>query len=189
MKLPQKIADFLWVTVRIWKYSWLSDAKNVKGKPILYHPLLLKGKGKISFGNHVTIGVKASPLYYSHYTFLEARTKDSEIEIGDHVAISNGFSVEAYSKITIKSNVLIGVNCSVTDNDGHHLEPEKRNETNLIALPVLIEENVFVGDNVSILKGVTIGRNSVIGKGSVVTNDIPENAVAAGIPAKVIRFL
>jgi maltose O-acetyltransferase len=39
------------------------------------------------------------------------------------------------------------------------------------------------------LKGVTIGRNAVIGKGSIVTTDIPENVVAAGIPAKVIRLL
>jgi maltose O-acetyltransferase len=110
----------------------------VEGKPILYHPILLKGKGKISFGRHVSFGVKASPLFYSHYVYLEARTEDSEIIIGDNVAISNGFSVEANATITIKNNVLIGVNCSITDNDGHHLEPERRSESNLKALPVVI---------------------------------------------------
>ena len=48
---------------------------------------------------------------------------------------------------------------------------------------------MFIGDNVTILKGVTIGANSVIGSGSVVTKNIPENTIAAGVPAKVIRNL
>ncbi len=52
-----------------------------------------------------------------------------------------------------------------------------------------IQQNVFLGSNVTILKGVTIGRNSIIGNGSVVTKSIPDNVIAAGNPAKVIRTL
>ena len=44
-------------------------------------------------------------------------------------------------------------------------------------------------DDVTILKGVTIGKNSVIGNGSIVTKSIPENVIAAGNPARVIRNL
>ena len=51
----------------------------------------------------------------------------------------------------------------------------------------VISENVFIGDNVTILKGVTIGVNSVIGNGSIVTKSIPDNVIAAGNPARVIR--
>lgn len=55
------------------------------------------------------------------------------------------------------------------------------------ALPVKIEDNVWIGGGVIILPGVTIGRNSVIGAGSVVNKSIPENCVAVGNPCRVIR--
>nr|WP_255700853.1 acyltransferase [Flavobacterium sp. AS60] len=167
----------------------MSDCANVSGKPKLFHPLLLKGKGKISFGKNVQMGVVASPNFYSHYAYLEVRNSDSEITIGDNVSINNAFSAVAFSKITIQSNVLIGVNCAIIDNDGHNLEIDKRNDNELKSEPVFIAENVFLGDDVTILKGVTIGKNSVIGNGSIVTKSIPENVIAAGNPARVIRNL
>jgi maltose O-acetyltransferase len=183
------IKHFFFVTLRVWKYQWLSDCSKVSGTPKLFHPLLLKGKGKITFGKNVQIGVTNSPNYYSHYTYLEVRNSESEMVIGDNVAINNGFSAVAFSKITIQNDVLIGVNCAIIDNDGHHLAIDKRKEGEPKSAAVLIGENVFLGDNVTILKGVTIGKNTVIGNGSIVTNDIPENAIAAGNPAKVIRNL
>jgi len=54
---------------------------------------------------------------------------------------------------------------------------------------VTIGNNVWIGGNVTILPGVTIGDNCTIGAGSVVTRDIPDNSVAAGNPARVIRRL
>jgi maltose O-acetyltransferase len=75
------------------------------------------------------------------------------------------------------------------DNDGHNLNPLERNSEVITTTDVTIGTNVFIGDNVIILKGVTIGSNSVIGSGSVVTNNISENSIAAGVPAKVIRNL
>ncbi|WP_396158269.1 acyltransferase [Flavobacterium sp.] len=184
-----RIKYFFFVFLRIWKYKLLSDCQRVTGKPNLYLPLLLKGKGKINFGKNVQIGVIASPNYYSHYTFLEARNSESEIIFGDNVSINNAFSAVAFSKITIQNNVLIGVNCSIIDNDGHNLDVDKRVRDDIKSVAVTISENVFLGDNVTILKGVTIGKNSVIGNSSIVTKNIPENVIAAGNPAKVIRDL
>lgn len=183
------IIFFFVVTLRIWKYKLLSDCQRVTGKPMVYHPLLTKGKGKIHIGKNVQIGVVASPNFYSHYTYLEARNPESEISIGDTVSINNAFSAVAFSKITIQNNVLIGVNCSIIDNDGHHLDSDKRNDEDIQSAEVFIAENVFLGDDVTILKGVTIGKNSVIGNGSIVTKSIPENVIAAGNPARVIRKL
>ena len=184
-----RIKNLFFVLFRIWKYKWLSDCSTVSGKPKLFHPLLLKGKGKISFGKNVQIGVVASPNFYSHYTYLEARNAESEINIGDNVSINNAFSAEAFSKITIQNNVLIGVNCSIIDNDGHNLHRDKRLSDDIKSEAVFIAENVFLGDNVTILKGVIIGKNSVIGNGSIVTKSIPENVIAAGNPAQIIRNL
>ena len=189
MGIISKLKQFCFVALRIKKYEMLSDCVRVSGKPIKYHPLLLKGKGTISFGKNVQIGVVSSPGFYSHYTYLEARNESSEIIIGHNVAINNAFSIECSSKVVIENDVLIGVNCSIIDNDGHNLAINKRNAGNPEMAPVHIHENVFLGNNVSILKGVTIGKNSIIGNGSVVTKDIPENVIAAGNPLKVIRNL
>lgn len=184
-----RINFFFFVTLRIWKYKFLSDCNTISGKPNLFHPLLLKGKGKISFGENVQIGVTASPNFYSQYTYLEARNTESEINIGDNVFINNAFSAVAFSKITIQNNVLIGVNCAIIDNDGHNLDIDRRLSNSIKSEAVFIAENVFLGDNVTILKGVTIGKNSVIGNGSIVTKSIPDNVIAAGNPAQVIRNL
>lgn len=189
MGIFTKIKRFCFVSLRIWKYKILSNCERVEGKPNLYHPLLLKGKGKISLGTDVQIGVVNSPNFYSHYSYLEARNPDSEILIGNGVSVNNAFSAIAFSKIHIGNNVLIGVNCSVIDNDGHDLNPEKRATGLPKIAAVYIEDNVFLGSNVTVLKGVTIGKNSVIGNGSVVTQSIPENSIAAGNPAKVIQTL
>ena len=188
MNISDKIKQLFFVKFRIWKYQWLSNCANCIGNPKIFHPLLLNGKGEISFGKNVQMGVINSPNFYSHYNYLEVRNKESKIEIGDNTAINNAFSAVAFSTITIKNNVLIGINCTIIDNDGHDLNADKRS-LHVIGEAVVIENNVFIGDNVTILKGVTIGENAVIGFGSVVTKDIPSNVIAAGNPAKVIRNL
>ena len=53
--------------------------------------------------------------------------------------------------------------------------------------PVFIEDNVWIGESVSVLPGVRIGKNSIIGANSVVTKNIPENSIAVGNPARVIK--
>ena len=182
-----KFKYFFFVKIRIWKYKILSDCKKVKGNPTLHQPILLAGKGNISFGENVQIGVINSPNFYTHYFYLEARNNDSEISIGDNVSINNGFKVVAFSKIVIEKNVLIGFGCSIIDNDGHHLAIDKRNTGKPNSADIYIGENVFLGNDVTVLKGVTIGKNSVVGNGSIVTKNVPENVIVAGNPAKIIR--
>ncbi|NMH26658.1 acyltransferase [Flavobacterium silvaticum] len=176
------------IRLRNLKYKVLSDCKNVSGKTMQYQPTLLTGKGHIKFGENVQIGVISSPAYYSDYAYLEARNVDSRIEIGNNVSINNCFKCVSFSRITIADHVLIGYNCYIMDNDGHEADPAKRTEIPR-SKQVCIGENVFIGDNVTILKGVEIGMNSIIGAGSVVTKSIPDNAVAAGNPAQIIRML
>lgn len=56
-----------------------------------------------------------------------------------------------------------------------------------ITKPIKIGDNVYIGNNVIILPGVTIGNNVVIGAGAVVSKSIPDNSVAVGVPARVIK--
>ena len=56
-------------------------------------------------------------------------------------------------------------------------------------VPTLVKKGASIGSNATILCGITIGANSIIGAGSVVTRDIPDNTIAAGNPARIIRKL
>lgn len=55
--------------------------------------------------------------------------------------------------------------------------------------PIRVGDNVHIGNNTIIMPGVTIGSNCIIGCGAVVTRDIPDNAVAVGVPARVIESI
>ena len=54
---------------------------------------------------------------------------------------------------------------------------------------IVVGNNVHIGSNVVIMPGVTIGNNCIIGVGAVVTKDIPDNSIAAGVPARVIKTI
>jgi acetyltransferase-like isoleucine patch superfamily enzyme len=86
--------------------------------------------------------------------------------------------------VTIGNNVIIGAFCTLIDNDFHNPDPNKRKT--IVAKPIVIEDNVFLGFNCFVLKGVTIGKNSVIGANSVVISNIPPNSFAMGNPCKII---
>lgn len=119
------------------------------------------------------------------------------ISIGHNVIININCTFIDCNKIEIGNNVLIASNVQIYTAT-HPVKTYERlienwKETDEIpffqtyALPVKIEDNVWIGGGVIILPGVTIGKNSVIGAGSVVTSSIPENSVAFGNPCKVIR--
>lgn len=183
------LKNILFVSLRVWKYRFLSDCQNVFGKPVLHQPLLLNGKGKISFDTNCKFGYQASPMFYSSYCYIEARNIDSEIIFGKNNHFNNNCRIEANVRIEFGNDVLVGVNCSFLDNDGHNLAIDKRKNGIPNVAPIRIGNNVFIGDNVTVLKGVTIGDNAVVGNGSIVTKSIPSNSVAVGNPAKVIREL
>lgn len=106
--------------------------------------------------------------------------------VGKHVFINKDVFFTDLGGIQIDDNVLIGPRCTlITVN--HSIAPNKRRGLEL--KPIHIKENAWLGANVTILPGVTIGKNSVVGANSTVTKDIPDNAVAVGTPAKIIKFI
>ena len=56
------------------------------------------------------------------------------------------------------------------------------------AVPVIVEDDVLVGANAVIIEGCHIGKGAVVAAGAIVTQDVPENAVVAGCPARVIKM-
>gem|GEM_PF-1040996 len=139
---------------------------------------------------------------------LVCETPDACIEIGKHSFLSPGSFVVAAKKIKIGNNVLIARDVTIQDNDSHSLDwknrindvdltvarfrgvPSKSKDFSLVpAESVEIGDNVWIGMSSIILKGVRIGHRAVIGAGSLVTRDVPDDTLAVGNPARVIKHL
>ena len=110
------------------------------------------------------------------------------IEIGDNFFANYNFVVLDVGKVKIGNNVQIAPNVGLYT-AGHPVHPDSRNSGYEYGIDITIGNNVWLGGGVIVLPGVTIGDNAVIGAGAVVTKDIPANAIAAGNPAKVIRYI
>ena len=179
----------LFLRLRRYKYSLFSNNKRVKGSFRALQPVVVRGKGSVSFGENNKFGVINSPNFYNGYCFIEARNSDAEIIFKNNVNSNNCLSITAEHFIEIGNDVLIGNCCKISDSNFHNLALEKRLETDPNPEPVIIKDNVFIGDNVTILKGVVLGENLVVGSGSLVTKSFKDNVVIAGVPAKIIREL
>lgn len=106
------------------------------------------------------------------------------ITVGKNVFINMGCKFQDQGGITIEDGALIGHNV-VLATLNHEASPDARR--NLIPKPIRIGKNAWIGSNAVILSGVTVGDGAIVAAGAVVTRDVPENTVAAGVPAKVIR--
>lgn len=127
-------------------------------------------------------------------------------EIGDNTKIG--------SFVEIQKNARIGANCKISSHTficegvtieddvfiGHNVTfindkfPRATNETGQLQSeqdwnvePTLIKKGASIGSGATILSNVVIGANAMVGAGSVVTRDVPDHAIAAGCPAKIIK--
>ena len=177
-----------WRVARLWVMS-LDGSVRSGGRLMLHVPLICDGKGRVSLGAKVSIGCTVAPVMGAGDVRLQARSKDSLIDIGPGTSFSNNVQVIAEQRVTIGARCLIGDAVLIMDSDFHDLSAEGRHGQPATPAPIVLEDNVFIGSRVIILKGVTIGKDSVIGAGSVVIRSIPPGVIAAGNPAKVIRTL
>ena len=110
------------------------------------------------------------------------------IEIGDNFYSNFNLVILDVAKVKIGNNVMCAPNVAIYS-AGHPIHPDSRNSGYEYGIEITIGDNVWIGGNSVLNPGVHIGNNVVIGSGSVVTKDIPDNCIAVGNPAKVIRTI
>lgn len=108
--------------------------------------------------------------------------KDATLTLGGGY-VNHDLRLSCFERITIGKGVVISENVTIRDSDDHTIVGSEKPMT----LPVVIGDHVWIGMNVTILKGVTIGNGAVIAAGAVVTRDVPANAMAGGVPARIIK--
>ncbi|EEU9112402.1 TPA: acyltransferase [Escherichia coli] len=168
----------------------ITVGKNVKFRGV---PDLSIGKGcSLIIGDGSFIN--SSNKYYHVNMFspvkIFAEREGTIISIGKNTRI-HGACLHAYNKISIGDRCLIAANVQIIDCNGHESSfenVENRINTSSDGVPVIIEDDVWIGTGSIILPGVTIGRGSIIAAGSVVVKSIPPMCIAGGNPAKVIKM-
>jgi acetyltransferase-like isoleucine patch superfamily enzyme len=90
-------------------------------------------------------------------------------------------------EIRLGRNCLIGPLCYITDHDHGHECDRPVQEQDLVASPVIVGNDVWIGAGAIILKGVSVGDGAVIGAGSVVTRSVPPYGKVGGVPACAIE--
>ena len=133
----------------------------------------------IDIGDHSFVG---------KHTMMLA--KPGSIHLGRACNISSHCRIATQTTVTVGESVLIAAyvyigpgNHNIGDADRPIMEQGMQKQGG-----VHIGDNVWIGTRATILDGVSIGSGAVVGAHSLVTSDVPENAIVAGVPAKVIRY-
>lgn len=131
-----------------------------------------------------------------------------KVNIGDRVVINEGTRLVCAAGITIGNDVMVSWGCNIVDSNMHSVHSTERlNDTKnardaiengtvgqsidfsqIASAPIIIKDKAWIGFHSIILKGVTIGEGAIVGAGSVVTKDVPDYAVVAGNPARIVKY-
>jgi UDP-2-acetamido-3-amino-2,3-dideoxy-glucuronate N-acetyltransferase len=115
------------------------------------------------------------------------------VEIQRNAAIGRDCKISSHTFIcegvTIEDGVFVGHGVMFT-NDLHpravNLDGSLQTDADWKVVPTLVKRRASIGSNAAIVAGITIGEGALVGAGAVVTRDVPDYAVVAGVPAKIV---
>ena len=162
----------------------------------IYHQDLRLGK-HVFIGDRVIIyrardggGVEIGTRSYLYGETIIHTGSGGSLRIGANSHIHPKCHIMAYkSKIQIGDEVQIASNCAFYPYDhGVDLDAQINEQPLSSKGDIIIQDDVWLGYGVIVLSGVRIGKGAVVGAGSVVSKSIPDNGIAVGVPAKVIKI-
>jgi UDP-2-acetamido-3-amino-2,3-dideoxy-glucuronate N-acetyltransferase len=138
----------------------------------------------------VTLGAGTKVWHFCHIqsgaTLGANCSLGQNVNIGPNVKIGNGVriqnNVSVYEGVEIEDNVFLGPSCVFTN----VLMPRADKSVHGKYERTLVREGASLGANCTIVCGHTIGRRALVAAGAVVTKDVPDYAIVAGVPAKII---
>jgi acetyltransferase-like isoleucine patch superfamily enzyme len=158
------------------------------GSYITFPMATMYGASSIHIGEDTLVGRSCSLLV--GYSPEDHNVPERGIVIGDRCVIGAGSVLTAHASIVIEDDVWFGQDVFVSDASHGYQDPETPIGLQLGPhQPVVIGEGSWIGHGAIVLPGTQIGRHVVVGAGSVVRGVVPDHAVVAGVPAKVVRRL
>jgi acetyltransferase-like isoleucine patch superfamily enzyme len=117
------------------------------------------------------------------------RCHEGAVSIGAKTVLGQECTISAYQHVSIGRECVIADRVMMIDFDHGVVEVERPiRQQGIYKREVRVGNNVWIGYGACILRGVTVGDNAIVGTSAVVTRDVPENAVVAGVPARVVRM-
>ncbi len=146
------------------------------------------GSGVVVYGADDSARVAIGDKSCLHKDTTIETGKGGRVEIGSHTHVQPRCQLSAYcGSILIGSEVQIAPACAFYPyNHGFAKTVLMRDQPLASCGDIVLEDDVWLGYGVTILENVRIGRGAVVAAGSVVRSDIPANAIAAGVPARVV---
>ncbi len=152
--------------------------------------------GLKSYGKEISVGERVT--LWNNNTTVGDRTHiyhgvtlwgPGKIHIGNNCEIGINTVIHSSKDVVIGDNCAIAADCYIIDSN-HGIKKGEliREQASIVKGPVIIGNDVWIGAGVKVLSGVHIGDGAIIGAQSLVNVDIPENAIAVGVPAKIIRY-
>lgn len=158
---------------------------------IIRRPFIIRGKSMIDLGRGLTTGVGCRLE-----AFITGQSnQQSKLIFGDRVQLNDYVHLSAIDSIRIGNDVLMASHVYISDNshglykgtvDDSSPDVAPVNRPYYVA-PVHVGDRVWIGEGAIIMPGVTIGEGAIIGAHSIVNTNIPDNSIAVGSPAKVIK--
>ncbi len=157
---------------------------------LMRRPVYLRGRRWMQIGKGFTCGPGLRMD-----AFPQSLTNEALLRIGSDVQMNDYVHVAAAKSVIIGDRVLIASKVFISDHDHGCYRPGLSQDSPLTppskralyCLPVVIEDDVWIGESAAILLGVTIGKGSIIGAHSTITKNIPAYSIAVGSPAKVVK--
>lgn len=142
-------------------------------------------KHGVNFGSEVSIG-RSTQIRPSSYYGGEI---GEGLWVGDRTSFGAGCFVGCSGKIRIGNDVMLGPGVRLFSENHVFSETEITIKAQGVDRSFLtIGDDVWIGSGATVTAGVTIGSGVIVAAGSVVTRDLPDNSIAAGVPAKVLRL-
>ena len=119
----------------------------------------------------------------------KVRAHEGEVRIGAKSVLGQECTISSFQHVSIGRECIVADRVMLIDFDHGVVEVERPiREQGIYKRDVKVGHNVWIGYGACILRGATVGDNAIVGTSSVVTKDVPDNAVVAGQPAKLLRM-
>lgn len=148
------------------------------------------GEGVLIYQDREGGPVRLGDAVHLHRDTIVQTGRGGTVTIGSDTHIQPRCQISAYAgSVTLGQRVEIAPNCAFYPYDHGTLAGVSVREQPLRTKGgIVIEDDVWLGFGVIVLDGVRIGKGAIVGAGSVVSRDIPDDAIAVGVPARVRRL-
>jgi acetyltransferase-like isoleucine patch superfamily enzyme len=170
-------------------YTWMksSELKSCGENVRFDYPVRLENPGSISIGSGVILYPR---VWLNAVSEWRGNHYSGTIELGDRAMIGYGVQISAAQSIIIEDDVAMGAGTVIVDHIHDHRYPGIPIIDSPLSTPepVRIGKHSFLGVYCLIGPGVQIGEHAVIAANAVVLKDVPAYCIAAGNPARIVRF-